>query len=360
MTPIRSRPGRPGFTVPELLVAMAVALGIMVILTEAFRTGLDFSRFARATGEMMDQLHGAGVIITRDLQADHFDVNTDKPRLSDQRLDQLTTAGTGWTAPKRGFFRIISPKPSRYGPFGEEQLGPLPLQNADNESFYINTAANHALHFTAILPGGSDQNQFSALVGGNAYVSRAAEIAYFLVPMTGQQTSPASNGRQLYNLIRRQRLVAINDDQKTVLTPAATDIDVISGNGAAAFTLADTTNPANRLTYSQISSNSPHYGEDILLSNVISFEVRVDWTPNQFGVQGSTAGPQAFKTGGVITNSDFPWDYLSSNPQGGGLFETGNTASPPLAIRVKSIQITIRLYDPRVKLVRQNTWTVAM
>src|SRR5581483_5233059 len=248
----------------------------------------------------------------------------------------------------RGFFRIVSPKPSRYGPNGEEPLGPLPTQNADREGFYINTAAplNHVLHFTAILPGGSDQSQFSALVGGNAYTSRAAEIAYFLVPMQGQFTSPGSSGRQLCHLIRRQRLVAINDDQRTVLNPAAADTDVISGNGAVPFTLADTPIPTTgRMTsYTQIASNSPHYGEDILLSNVISFEVRVDWSPNvNSTMTGHTNPPQAFKAG----NTDYPWDYLSvpGTPNGGwtnqGIFDSWNATggAPPLAIRVKSIQI---------------------
>jgi prepilin-type N-terminal cleavage/methylation domain-containing protein len=385
---------RTGFTIPELLVAMAVALGIMVILTESFRMGMDLSRFSRGTGEMMSQLQGAGVILNRDLQLPHFLAESSKPneglRLSDQRLDTLPNAyGPAlqylpWTPPKAGFFRIVSPQPNGY----HEQLGPAPVQSADREGFYINTATNHALHFTAIHPGGVDQ--FSALVNNFTYTSRAAEIAYFLVPM-GERTSNRASGRPLYHLIRRQRLVAVTDQDRTPLAPAAFDTDVIASDGVTPYTLADLTNPSNRLggplpNYQLLqitnSNNNPHFGEDILLSNVISFEVRVDWTPNlslPVNISGSNLGPQAFKQAGVLNNTDYPWDYLSipghaialpglNIPAGSGIFDTwfGNSnwsyaSNPvPLAIRVKSLQIIIRLYDSRIKSVRQNTWTIAM
>lgn len=394
MTVSRTHSPRPGFTIPELLVAMAVSLGIMVVLAESFRMGMDFSRHARSTGEMMGQLQGAGVILTRDLQLPHFTAESTKPndglRLSDQRLDTLPNAYQGltaWTPPKGGFFRIASPRPvgSLASSGYQEQLGPLPLQAADREGHFINTATNHALHFTAIHPGGLDQ--FSALVNNYTYTSRAAEIAYFLVPM-GQNTSAGANGRQLYHLIRRQRLVAFSDLDKARLAPAAYDTDVIASDGTTPETLATLTNPLRRLgaapmpNYSQLQVASPaHFGEDILLSNVISFEVRVDWTPNMstnLPGNGSNVGPQPFKQAGSFFNTDFPWDYLSAPgkatlnpvmiPANSGIFDTWfatpnwNYASNPvpLAIRVKSIQITIRLFDSRTKLVRQNTWTIAM
>lgn len=387
-TPALAR--RLGFTIPELLVAMAVSLGIMVILTESFRMGMDLSRFSRGTGEMMSQLQGAGVILTRDLRLPHFLPESTKPnegvRLSDQRLDTLPLAyGPAlqflpWTPPRAGFFRIVSPRPNGY----HEQLGPAPLQNADREGFYINTATNHALHFTAIHPGGMDQ--FSAMVNNTSYTSRAAEIAYFLVPM-GERTSNRASGRQLYHLIRRQRLVAVTDQDRARLASAAADTDVIASDGTTPYTLADLTNPFNRLggpmpNYQalQISntSSNPHFGEDILLSNVISFEVRVDWDRNPL-IPNSNLPAQPFKLAGALNNTDYPWDYLSPQgqaislpgltiPAGSGIFDTwyGNSnwtyvSNPvPLAIRVKSLQIVIRVYDSRIKSVRQNTWTIAM
>jgi hypothetical protein len=383
-----------GFTIPELLVAMAVSLGIMVILTESFRMGMDLSRFSRGTGEMMSQLQGAGVILTRDLQLPHFLPESSKPnegvRLSDQRLDTLPNSYgpslqfVPWTPPKAGFFRIVSPRPNGY----REQLGPAPLEGADREGFFINTASNHALHFTAVHPGGLDQ--FSAMVNNTSYTSRAAEIAYFLVPM-GEKTSSRASGRPLYHLIRRQRLVAVTDQDRARLAPAAFDTDVIASNGTTPYTLADLTSPFNRLggampNYQALqianTSNNPHFGEDILLSNVISFEVRVDWDRNPLILNSNLlAQPFKLNVNGVLNlnNTDYPWDYLSlpgqaislpglTIPTNSGIFDTwfGNSnwtyaSNPvPLAIRVKSLQIVIRVYDSRIKSVRQNTWTIAM
>jgi hypothetical protein len=262
------------------------------------------------------------------------------------------------------------------------------LEGADREGFFINTATNHALHFTAVHPGGLDQ--FSAMVNNTSYTSRAAEIAYFLVPM-GEKTSNRASGRPLYHLIRRQRLVAVTDQDRARLAPAAADTDVIASNGTTPYTLADLTSPFNRLggampNYQALqianTSNNPHFGEDILLSNVISFEVRVDWDRNPLILNSNLlAQPFKLNVNGVLNlnNTDYPWDYLSlpgqaislpglTIPTNSGIFDTwfGNSnwtyaSNPvPLAIRVKSLQIVIRVYDSRIKSVRQNTWTIAM
>jgi prepilin-type N-terminal cleavage/methylation domain-containing protein len=67
---IRIRLKRSGFTLIEMMVAMALSLGIMLILTESFKMALDFVRSAHSTGEMISQLNGAGILLTRDLNTD--------------------------------------------------------------------------------------------------------------------------------------------------------------------------------------------------------------------------------------------------------------------------------------------------
>src|SRR5439155_10663847 len=125
--------------------------------------------------------------------------SSDRLRLSDYRFD---VPGSPDAAPPRGgFVRIVSP--ASYSE-GKDQDGLLSYQ-----------ATNHQLHFTTILPGGTDQNQYSATVAGVTYTSRAAEIAYFLYPDTGRFTNGPGTV-QLYKLIRRQRLVAVTpSDQAT-------------------------------------------------------------------------------------------------------------------------------------------------
>src|SRR5262249_9012970 len=149
-------------------------------------------------------------------------------------------------------------------------------------------------------------------VNGNTvtYTSPAAEIAYFL-----DTTRPIDIGAGVftYNLIRRQRLVAMTDTERFNLTPPAPnapDPGVVSVSlmTGQVNSLADLTNPNNRLcgpgrrpngallatpapnggvvtTTAQSPGSGPapyvdgylaalsggRFGDDVLLSGVISF-----------------------------------------------------------------------------------------
>lgn len=341
-----NRPTRRGITLVELMVAMAITLVIMLVLGEGFKGTLDFVRGANSLGGMIYQLNGAGTVMTRDLKAEHFAPEDYKPNrgvhLSDQRLDWFNLPpGPGnkrWAPPRGGFFRAYSPRPS-YETFN------------DQEGFRISWAENHHLHFTSILPGGNDQNLYTVKGANGAYSSRAAEVAYFLAP-TGR-TDPGASGRNLYNLHRRYRLVALDDEVPNfppIPAGAGTDEEVLSRNAQTGRinTLATVTDPRNRMPLTPLSG--VRFGEDILLSNVLSFEVLVDWTPHP-SQPGSTAPPAGF-----ATNSDAPWDFLT---QGNNLFDTAPTppqTAVPQYVRVKSLRVVIRVWDPRMKLARQNTW----
>ena len=60
-------------------------------------------------------------------------------------------------------------------------------------------------------------------------------------------------------------------------------------------------------------------------------------------------------------NTEAPFDYFQS---AGGVFDTaligttGPTASP--AVRIRAIQVTIRIADTRVGIARSNTWKFEM
>src|SRR5262245_1742514 len=101
---------RRGFTLVEMMVAMATSLGIMLVLTEMFQSSLDFVRIANANAQLMNQLAGAGNRLEHDLTAQHFPFESGKPngggKLSDQWLHQPT-----WTTPAGGFFRIEAGQP---------------------------------------------------------------------------------------------------------------------------------------------------------------------------------------------------------------------------------------------------------
>ncbi len=343
-----NRTMRRGITLVEMMMAMALSIGIMLILTESFKMALDFVRGANSTGTMVSQLRGVGAVLSRDLKAEHFLAEDDKPsrglRLSDQRLDLRNS--TGWTAPVGGYFSIQAPATG--------------IEGADGQGFTVHApAANHILQFTVILPGGKDQDRFSVLSPAPStpqppppapqpalYSSRAAEVAYFLVA-TGQTTGGA-NPQQLYNLHRRYRLVALTDDESQSLRSALGDTEVISvpvpNPTSTVNTLATVATPANRMTITPLTGN--RFNEDIVLSNVLSFEVLADWTAS-----GGVVQPTAF-----ASNTEAPFDFLST-ALAGGVFDSATTTQ---AIRIKALQITIRIFDFKLKQSRQNTWTFNM
>ncbi len=236
---------RRGYTLVEAMVAMGLAVLTMWILAESFRVGMDMIGQSRAAGTMMTQLSSLGALFHRDLVHAHpFLPDDNRPnrglRLSDQRLDLLNQQGMGWTPPPGGFFRIIS-----------NQNGFSPI--ADDEGLQLPPSyANHALHFTAILPE-NDTNLFRVNLNGQVFESRAAEVAYFLVD-TGTTTSPG--GPRLYHLVRRQRLVAVDPLQRqrldTLVAPASYNDFIASkpaltGQPGSAYTLREIQTPSNRL-----------------------------------------------------------------------------------------------------------------
>jgi type II secretory pathway component PulJ len=387
---------RGGFTLPELLVAAAVCVLIMSVLATVFQAGIDTLRNLRSSGEMMDQLRAAGETLKRDLAGNHFQREDTKPnqglRLSDHRLDLLTPSGDGktftgnWSPPRGGFFRIKST--------------PAFVEGRDQDNLLSTRATDHYLHFTSVLPGGTEQNLYTANVGDVVYTSPAAELAYFLAPIP---TGYANNNQAvpLHNLIRRQRLVALTaGDQANLLTPQP-DPGVISlGASNAVNTLADLANPSNRLGGAATWAPQPmggdatlaplggaRTGDDVLLSNVISFEVKVAWVPapgvrppRPFGTL-NTATPGTFDNPVLHPNytetTDHPYDHLppvfdNASLRGQHLFDTWyaypgwNSTNPrtggspiahpvPFRARVMALQIKLRVYDPRMKNARQVT-----
>src|SRR5689334_10440714 len=93
--PKRRRPH--GFTIVELLVAMALIIFIMYILAEAFSAGASAFRSLKAIGDMNERLRVASTTLRRLLAADHFE---GKKRLSDPSF---------WKdgPPREGFFRLV-------------------------------------------------------------------------------------------------------------------------------------------------------------------------------------------------------------------------------------------------------------
>jgi len=388
---------RRGLGLVELLVSMALIIGIMWILAEAFKSGLDMTRELRSTTQMVNQLDGAKAIMSYDLSRDHFLTDNragSGTRLSQQRIDWLTKTGTGWLPPSSGFMRIMSPAPT--------------LSMFDSDGFSMNTSSTCALHFTSVLAP-SDRNLYTVkLQSGATFASRAAEIGYFLVD-SGLKTS--ANGQPLYKLMRRIRILAVSNDEVSqlkaglLLPNGDAGAELIAGvpnanpNLIQVYTLADIRDPAKRMNISpstmpggggvapDFKPGTPYEGTDLLLSHVLSFEVQVDWSPNMGTtvVGDEIAGNTAYPRSTTFGNWDYPFDSLAQAGNTGnnstyptattGLFDTwvGPPLNPnwnifgapsvsalPLAVRVKAIKMVIRLWDPNTKQTRQTTFIQEM
>ncbi len=523
---------RRGFTLVELMVAAALAITIMWILSESFKMGIDFARNAHSTGDMMTQLNNAGQILSRDLQAPHF-LLTDSPpvvagamrnastsatiacpmpdtltaNLNPNTAVGISQAGATGYAPPNGYFMLVSPPPLPNAP--TQSYASFP---DDAEFFTISTTnpattgwvpgsnilAGAQLAFTVFLPQGLPQNQFVATSNGQIYYSRAGEVGYFLGSQHGagtpvgftppmsdvttglalQQKNLNAAGQPLYNLYRRYRLVAENSDFAQLKPKAAfeppnlnaavqptsnglpngppnpyydpTAGDVISFtqvpaakptfivNQMSTFSTAVGNNALQQVPPSRFGpvgitnglvplaplTTPGRVGDDILLTNVLSFEVLASWVPAPYPFATPTNTNPNLNTGGIRQppstpktppqaipgprpftvanptpmpnlpgapnyagpptkpfNSNYPFDYLPQLNLNSSLPNTFDTwfkitkpngiwndfsKAPnnpwliPMPARITGLQITIRIYDPKTNQARQNTWRIAM
>ncbi len=438
-----ARTRRPGFTLIEVLVAAGLCMLIMVVMTQAFAAGLDTFSVLKSTGELQERLATAGNVLQSDLAATHLENQVGEPtRVSGIRFDRIGSGDPAARPPMFGFLRIQQEAASTPEGSGADPDG-IPCTKADGSAnkghilhmavklpatrqdraftlklpnaFWDNTDANYATAPYPALRG--TPYLFNLQSSKNDYPVQWAEVAYFLNPTS---TGTTAGGLPLYSLHRRIRILTSNDDtgiswltlQATVagmscnraVAPPGQE-KLLNGPGNIAV-------PDNRLggklgARSATSAASIDNfaalgtGDDILLSNVISFEIKANWD----------AGPGAFSPGWNTPN-EVPFDDLppyqsqpisATYPNGSGnpsfsrsgltaadlakprVFDTWTdrpphtnwarpelltnpAASPPappifapnpsylpLPIRLKAIQIKLRIYDPKNKLARQIT-----
>lgn len=226
------RHSRPGFTIVEMMVATALVLVIMLIISQAFASASKTFRTIRAAGDMQAQLREGITTQRRDLAADHFGSPYGSarggPRVSDQRLDQA-----GWQPPYRGYFEIRQlGDPIFGGPpsIREPMQANNGFGNTDGEGLTSTRAINHRMRFTVHLADAPGTDLFTAKFDRrfttdprvNAFVNdqdilytRWAEISYLLEQMTDDASANGiantqTNGLGLtrYTLRRRVRLLA--------------------------------------------------------------------------------------------------------------------------------------------------------
>lgn len=320
---------RQAFTLVELLVAMALIIFMMVILSEAFAVGLDSFRRLKAIGDMNERLRTATVTLRRDLRADHFE---GKRRLSD--------AAAFWNmqgVPREGFFRIhaagtpaaVTEATAAQDPYG---LGSRRRVNQVLH-FSIKLRGNERGDFaTASVPANSplllqartnffDQPadaRYQEIPNTGTYQSQWAEVAYFLEP-----NGNFAGSTPLYTLYRSQFVVVADNSQLTSIPNSLladyAEMSCLPNNNTGNLyfnTPTDLTVVARR-AFNPASPTTR--AATFLLADVISFDIQIS-------------------TGSDFTDSSATFDTASSRP-----------------VVYHALKITLRVWDVKTRQARQVT-----
>jgi hypothetical protein len=425
----------------ELLVALALVIFIMSILSEAFVAATTSFLALKAIGDLDANLRTVATVLRNDLATYHFD--GPNPKLS--QIDTRTTAA------QLGFFRIYQGSP----PTAPTAAAPYPLyadEGVDADGIHSYRATNHMLHFSVNYGGIptnfiADPNRLpgflSAVVpqntpplnpvanwspapyldpNGATLYSQWAEVAWFL-----RSSGTNANGAPLFDLYRRQALLVPNPLALPNLTnlngttagqtvsstmlanyPEVSCIaDPTAGRSGLIYFNANTpphfdisappmrfgmtppgtpianagvltaTDPVIGPAYPKFSdtagAQSTLWGRDLVLTNVLSFDVKVSLGnsyPDQYGTAAgfmdlydptilplaagrnpyyTAAGPMVFDTWCNQTSTGY-YDYVSTWNTPGGY-----TCLPLPLPSIQAIQIVIRVWDPRTETTRQMT-----
>jgi hypothetical protein len=341
-----------GFTLVELLVAMALTVFIMVILAQAFVTGLESFRLLKGLGDMQEGLRTAMTRIQADLRADHFEAGR---KLSDVNF---------WLdgQPRMGFVKIVQNRPSTL-----EGLDPdgLPSYAANGVGVGAAFVPDDVLHLCVRLRGNHREGFLSANVPAgspllpppspapnvgttlpglsplpdarfqdvaNTYTSAWGEIAYVLAPQGSTiepQNPNSTSGTRLYTLFRIQKVV-VADATAINTAPVGPLPAGLAASYGEMSCQPDGTN--TNLVFNSpvdlangqrsITTYTPGAGAAPLLNNVVSFNVQV-----------LLAGGTSFV--------DVPT----------GTFDTA--AQPPPTFNIIAVQISLRVWDPATQQARQ-------
>lgn len=343
---------RAGFTLVEMMVATALVMVIMLIISQAFASASKTFNTMRTAGYMQERLRGGINVLRKDLSSDHFGPpytsGRGGPHVSDQRLDQ-----PGWQPPARGYFELRQlPDPITGGSsVREPTLGPL----TDGDGLTSTRAINHGMRFTVRLPDAPASELFAAKFSAfftrnplaNAFINeqdilytRWAQVAYFLTlspDPTVNNTRSDGTGLGLYVLRRRVQLMPPQNvdigpfpqaqAQQILLDCANYANDVITpyliATPLPGFVIVRFSGPESLNDVTTVSSLripfQPHpTGDDIVMVDVLSMDIKAAWFNNpSLNLQsppspppGGLPGSSPAATGMAVGNTDEPFDDL--------------------------------------------------
>jgi prepilin-type N-terminal cleavage/methylation domain-containing protein len=228
---------RRGFSLPELLVASALSLVVMGAVASLF------SVFGRSVseGQSMAELNARLRNAAWRLRQDLVGLTCDPVPLV--RVEA-----------NAGYFQVIE-GPETTSAAAADLLGDI----------------DDVLAFTTSSPGAPFTGR---LAGARGFESPTAEVIWFC-----EQSDQQHRGQTLYNLYRRQLLVAATPDAGSFAdNPFAARGDSDLSHNEHANSLGDLSKEANRFLTTAGANRrliGAREGEDMILGNVIAFDVRI-------------------------------------------------------------------------------------
>ncbi len=301
------RISRNAFTLVELMVAMALIILMLSIMSQAFVIATGVMQGLKEVADMQEKIRPAITLLQRDLGANHFEGSK---KLSDPEF---------WDngPPREGYFMLW-----------QDKAYDVAEGTTNNVTFSQSAAAaNHMLAFTVKLPGKSPNDFFESSFGGafgnlffngvgtplgmtdsnirrfesnaNLIHSDWAEVAYFLgiqnAPVTDRTDGKSAPSLPYFSLYRQQRIVLPNFNIPItgVVLPAinaAIKEEISCETSTGTFNKpSDLTVPWKRMgnrgfnqlgnrvgpLFSEFVNPSAKVNTDIIATNVISFDVKL-------------------------------------------------------------------------------------
>lgn len=177
---------RPGLTLVEMLVSLALSVFMMAILSEAFVTGLKAFGQLKALADMEQQLRTAATILRRDLKAPHFEGN--------RKLSQLTVSGQPipGNVPAGAVWNMVNP-PLSNGPGGARNLHPnSPYRSVPPELGFLRIEENNFSVQEAVNPTDPLGDSLDPTIG--AGYRDYDDVLHMTVRFTGRGTEEVFRG----------------------------------------------------------------------------------------------------------------------------------------------------------------------
>jgi hypothetical protein len=390
------------------MVAMALVIFIMLLMTQAFVAGIEAFRQLKSLGDMDENLRTAGTLMKNDIGGFHFEGIR---RISDSNFWIQGPPAQGYVHLAQNTGLPVATPPAAPLPpyFGEGFDGDglesfyatdhsiactVKYANDNNpQSFFVaNISAEtnvYANPWYAINPSAAiGQYQIpNPSVGANPtflnYTSQWAEVVYFLKPqpapppaqdMTQGDAAVGVSPMPLFTLCRRQRLAVTpviggasassvpTSVYSTLQGSAYAEISWVADGTASPpvmhfNTPTDLTVPSNRFNGSvypyptlpeQAGWGTATQGNDVILSDVVSFHFQV------------------FYAGATDFSDLVP--VIPGNPGVPGVFDTWSNGSgfnakslagsAPIQRCILAIKITLRVWDKRTSNTRQMSFVI--